>query len=503
MSEIYDAVVVGGGIIAAAAAQHLAAAGYRTLLAERGDYGSGTSSRTSRLQHCGLSYFSPAGNSLSAFLLNPRFALSCMELTRRAMRGRAEFVRSSPERVRPLEFVVPLTPENAVPAWKARLAFRLMSFFDSGAVPLDLKVLSPAEARRHPALQALAGLDRIRGAISFTEQQYIWPERIVIDTIMKAREIGLEALNYTPVTGVARDGEGWRVTLATPDGPREVRSRAVVNCAGVWVDEITAMTGANGVRLNTGAKGTNIVARLPERLRGIGFETVTSTGMAFYLIPWGDLHYIGPWDSPATGARENFRATPEEIDAILRELALLMPGIALKREDVLYSWAGARPRTAREGQILGSMEVMEHDLTDREMPNFFVFTGGLLMTHRDAGRRLVAAVARRIRPSGPERPLDYSARPVPEGDRVSEISVAWAVEREQARTLAGILRRRLPVGWEDDLGLSHAEEAARIAAPLLGWSAAQAEAEVARFRQETIADFAPNPAAFAGARHEP
>lgn len=491
MAEIYDTVVVGGGIIAAAAAQHLTSAGYRTLLAERGDYASGTSSRTSRLQHCGLSYFSPAANSIAAFITNPRFGLSCMELTRRAMRGRAEFVKTSPERVRPLTFVVPLTPANAIPVWKARLAFKMMEIFDAGSVPLDLKVLSASEARAFPALQGLAGLDSIRGAITFTEHQFVWPERIVIDTIMKARDAGLEALNYSPVTGIRRAGEGWLVTLKTVDGPREIRTRAVVNCAGVWVDEVTALTGANGVKLNTGAKGTNIVVRLPERFRGIGFDTVTSTGMAFYLIPWGDLHYVGPWDTPADGARDNFRATSDEIDAILNEISLLFPELGLTRTNVLYSWSGVRPRTARDGHPLGTMEVEEHDLTERGLPNFFVFTGGLLMTHRDAGRRLTAAVAKRLKPSSAPIPIDYSARLVPDGDKVSSASVTHAVQQEQARSLAGILRRRLSVGWEADLGLGSAEEAAGIAAPLLGWSPAQARAEIERFRRNTHLNFKP------------
>lgn len=492
MAEIYDTLVVGGGIIAAAAAQHLTCAGYHTLLAERGDYASGTSSRTSRLQHCGLSYFSPAGNSIAAFIMNPRFGLSCMELTRRAMRGRAEFVKTSPERVRPLTFVVPLTPENAIPTWKARLAFKMMEIFDAGSVPLDLKVLSPLQARSLPALQGLASLDKIRGAITFTEHQYVWPERIVIDTIMKAREAGLEAINYSPVINIRRDGEGWRATIKTGDGLREIRTRAVVNCAGVWVDEVTALTGANGVKLNTGAKGTNVVVRLPERFRGIGFDTVTSTGMAFYLIPWGDLHYIGPWDSAADGARENFHGTQDEIDAILHEVSMLFPELGLTRKDVLYSWAGVRPRTARDGHPLGTMEVEEHDLTDQGLPNFFVFTGGLLMTHRDAGRRLTAAVAKRLKPSGHSVAVDYSARLVPEGDRVSSLSVGHAVQQEQARTLAGILRRRLSVGWEQDLGLGSAEDASRIAAPLLGWSQVERERELEKFRRHTQLDFNPS-----------
>ncbi|PZR46700.1 MAG: FAD-dependent oxidoreductase, partial [Stutzerimonas stutzeri] len=164
MSGIYDTVVVGGGIIAAAAGQHLAAAGYRTLLVERDDYGAGTSSKTSRLQHCGLGYLSAASGSLSAFFAHPRVAIECFSLMRRSMQGRAEFVRLAPERVKPVTFIIPLTPENAIPRWKARLAFRLMAASDGGQVPLDLRMLSSEEAREHPALQGMAGLRDIRGA---------------------------------------------------------------------------------------------------------------------------------------------------------------------------------------------------------------------------------------------------------------------------------------------------------------------------------------------------
>jgi glycerol-3-phosphate dehydrogenase len=89
VTQTYDIVVVGGGIIAAAAGQHLTAAGYRTLLVERDDYGSGTSSKTSRLQHCGLGYLSAASGSIAAFLSRPRSAIECFSLMRRAMRGRA------------------------------------------------------------------------------------------------------------------------------------------------------------------------------------------------------------------------------------------------------------------------------------------------------------------------------------------------------------------------------------------------------------------------------
>ncbi|MGF9694279.1 FAD-dependent oxidoreductase [Rhizobium sp. 0TCS1.26] len=489
MTEPYDTLVIGGGIIGAAAGQHLTAAGYRTLLAERDDYGSGTSSKTSRLQHCGLGYLSAASGSIASFLAHPRNAIECFDLMRRSMRGRAEFVQEAPERVRPVTFIVPLTQENAIPPWKARLAFRLMAASDGGRVPLDLCLLSAQEAKAHPALAGMAGLAEIRGAMTFTEYQYHWPERIVVDTVMKARAIGMEALNHTPVTAIAREGEYWRVELRSADGTRTVLTRAIVNCAGVWVDELTALTGSSHLRRSTGEKGTNIVVRLPSNLRGIGFETVTAAGAPFYLIPWGDLHYVGPWDCPADGSPEGFRATEAEISAILDQLSRLFPEIRLDRQDVLYSWAGVRPRSLSKDGRGSSSSVREHDLTSEGLPNFFTFTGGLLMTHREAGRRLTAAVARRLKPSGPLRVFS-PASPAPEPvDRVTPATVAHAVLNEQARTLGDILRRRLSVGWEADLGLSHADTAARLAAPHLHWTAEETERQITDFINQTEVEF--------------
>ncbi|MFK0332724.1 FAD-dependent oxidoreductase [Rhizobium sp. NPDC090275] len=493
MADIYDTLVIGGGIIGAAAGQELTAAGFRTLLVERGDYGSGTSSKTSRLQHCGLGYLSAASSSITAFLSRPRDAIECFSLMRRSMQGRAEFVQAAPERVKPVTFIVPLTKENAIPRWKAWLAFRLMAASDGGKVPLDLRLLQPTEAREHPALQGMAGLDEIGGAMMFTEYQYRWPERIVVDAVMAARAMGMEAFNYTAVTGLRRLGDLWQATLTDDKGSREVTARAVVNCAGVWVDEMIAIAGKPELRRNTGEKGTNIALRLPKALAGMGFETVTPSGSPFYLIPWGDLHYVGPWDSKSDGNPEGFRANDAEISAILDQLGRFFPGFGLSRSDVLYSWAGVRPRSLGVDGKNASSSVREHDLSDSGLPNFFTFTGGLLMTHRDAGRRLTRAVGRRLSPSLRAPSSNYSAPDSTNLEDVNEASIAHAVGSEQARTLSDILRRRLSVGWGPDLGMSQARAAADLAAPHLGWSPAEAAAQLAAFIDEARWEFGLDP----------
>jgi glycerol-3-phosphate dehydrogenase len=491
MKTEFDVLVVGGGIIGASAAHHIASAGYKTILVEQGDYASGTSSRTSRMHNCGFMYFLEAHNSPLKCLLRPASLLKSLELARRTMRERASFVSTSPDRVRKIEFLIPFEAHGKITRLRMEVAAKLLQLMGGPTVPLEPRFLNASEARKHPFLRTIVNSKQLRGAFCFAEYQYAWPERIVVDTILKGRAAGLDARNYTKLVGLSRHENGWKATLEHENETCTVTAKAVVNAAGAWVDHITRLASNSAPQLNSGAKGVNLLVRLPEAAKGYGMETVTPRGTPFYVFPWGDLHYMGPADAPADAASTEFRATDGESDQILADANYLFPELNLKVHDVVYSWAGVRPRTASKGEPLGSLDVQEHDLSDRGLPNFFVFTGGLIMTHRDAGRRLLRAVQRHIKPSGTPRNVDYRLTQKPDEECVSQVSVRRAVHEEQARTLSDILRRRLCVGWDPDLGLSKVEAAARLAAEALGWSADEQQRQIVRYRIEVERNFRP------------
>ena len=56
MSSAFDIVVIGGGITGAGIARDAALRGLKVALFEKGDYASGTSSKSSKLVHGGLRY---------------------------------------------------------------------------------------------------------------------------------------------------------------------------------------------------------------------------------------------------------------------------------------------------------------------------------------------------------------------------------------------------------------------------------------------------------------
>lgn len=489
MKDSYDVLVVGGGIIGASAGHHLASAGYDTLLVEQGDYASGTSSRTSRMQNCGFMYFMDAQDSLLRFLMRPRALLASLELARRTMRERAAMVQTSPDRMRKVDFLIPLLPRRGITASRLRMGAAFLQASGGRGVSLEAGFLGPQDAAMNPLLGLMGPASQ--GAFRFAEYQYDWPERIVMDTILKGREAGLEACNHTRLIGLSRDSSGWTATLEQCGQQMTVRAKAVVNAAGAWVDDITRLALPLAARLNAGAKGVNLLVRLPDAARGLGLETLTARGTPFYVMPWGDFHYLGPADSPADAATTEFRATEAEISRIVEDANQILPGAGLTLDSVIYSWAGVRPRTAARGEELGSMAVCEHDLTGRGLTAFITFTGGLIMTHRDAGRRLLSAVQRHIRPSRSSRPVDYLLARHADEDCVTGSSIRRAILEEQARSLSDILRRRLSVGWGPDLGLGVADQASRKAAPWFGWTEAERQAQVAAYRAEVTHLFRP------------
>ena len=90
--QVWDMIVIGGGATGLGTAVDAAARGYRTLLLERYDFASGTSSRSTKLIHGGVRYLQQ-GN---------------LALVLEALHERGLLVRNAPHLVHNLSFVVPL-----------------------------------------------------------------------------------------------------------------------------------------------------------------------------------------------------------------------------------------------------------------------------------------------------------------------------------------------------------------------------------------------------------
>lgn len=501
----FDAIVVGAGVNGASAAQHLAAEGYSVLLVEKGDFASGSSSRSSRLLHCGLRYLAP-GSSMFEFVKHPkRLAVAC-RMARQAMQCRSQFVNETPQRVRPLTFAFPIYRDGPYKSWQVDLAFKILRALGPKDVPLDYKRLERSEILKTPLLQHLRSPDTLSGAATFREYRFDWPERIVVDTVLDAERIGAVIRNYTAVSDLRHDGENWRVQLSdTGDSAGDavtVSARLLFNMAGIWIDNVNGLGDRPAKRKITGTKGVHIAVRLPPECQEFGIATINRLNEPFYCVPWRGLHYFGPTETLYEGDIDDIKPTEAEIEGLIDEANWLLPALALKREDVYFSWAGVRPLTYDPDQPMGARSRELHSLASEGMPNAFAMTAGPIMTHRSAGEEVAREAQKHMAPSGQRRELSYASPEFPRDATSPAVvnhdstirmeDVRHAARVEQPRTLADIMFRRVGLGWSETMGREGAQHVAEAVSDILDWDEGRIEKEVDDYlrlleRQHSIA----------------
>lgn len=493
--QSYDVLVIGGGANGASTAQHLAADGYKVLLVEKGDFGSGSSSRSSRLLGNGMHYLA-GGHSPWDFILKPRRFLSGCRMARFALSSRAQMVKTVPELLEKVKFCFPIYKDSIYKPWQFDAGMNLLRLFGTGGVDLGYERITPDEAKRRPLLKWLRDSDKIASVATFDHFQFRWPERIVVDAALGAEKLGATIRNYTEAVALKQVGDQlWNVVLQDRfDNTRtDINARIVMNMAGIWIDQVNSRGPSKVSRKITGTKGIHIAFRLPPECRGASVTWQNRHNEHMYVLPWYDYHYVGPTEVPYEGNLDDIHPTESEIAWVIDEVRHMLPEIPLKREDVLYAWAGVRPWTSGPNAPKGLRIRKLHDLGAEGMPGVMALTGGPLMSHRSAGADASAAVARVLKPSGEARPIDYTSNRfkddgvspalVNSEPRISVAEIRHAAAQEHAATLTDLLFRRVPAGWTEQMGLQVARTAAEAVSDILGWDEARVAAEIDGFRK--------------------
>jgi glycerol-3-phosphate dehydrogenase len=425
-AEPVDLLVVGGGITGAGIARDAAMRGIRTALVDKGDFGSGTSSHSSRLVHGGLRYLETGH----------------WRLVVEASRERRVLLSIAPHLVWPRSFLFPVHAGARVPRWKLAAGLWLYDLLAAFRNVRAHRLLSKrALLRAEPALR---GHD-LRGGARYFDAQCD-DARLTLATIRDAHARGALVANYAAVERFAvADGvvRGARVVDALEGRRLTVRALTVVNATGPWSDETRGADGPAPLLRRT--KGAH-VAVPRSRLGNREAITLVSPidGRVMFLVPWGDLTYIGTTDTDSEEEPDAVQATAADVVYLLRSANAYYPEARLEPGDVVSTWAGLRP-------LLRSDEARSPGSTSREhrivqSPSGLIsIVGGKLTTYRAMAAQVVDRVARQLRELD-GRPVPPRARtdrePLPGGAARDLSIVTRDIEREGlARTVAEHLTR--------------------------------------------------------------
>jgi glycerol-3-phosphate dehydrogenase len=451
-----DAVVIGGGMAGAGVARDLALRGASVALFEKGDFASGTSSKSSKLIHGGLRYLE----------------LGDFKLVRESLREKKTLERLAPHLVRPLPFLVPVYRGAARGLITVRIGMWLYDLLTPGKTTERYRVLRPVEAlTMEPSVRA----EDLRGAGFYFDDLLLYPERLCLENVLSAARHGARTFNYCEVEEFVhgrRGIEGVKVRDLLSGQVQAVRAATVVNCAGPWVDRIRAVARVadRSPRVVRTTKGIHCL--LPRMTDRAVYLSARDERMIF-VIPWREFSLVGTTDTDFEGDPDRLWATREEVTYLLEEVAKVLPDKRATFENVSYTYAGVRPLSFEPGASASpggaaSKVSREHKVIP-EGPDgrFFSVTGTKLTCFRslaqDVGDRVMRALGRAEKARTARLTLDGADEEVGKIEArvwmdVSEEMAATGLSRGTLRTLVETygrayprvleLGRKLPDGFE-------------------------------------------------------
>ena len=479
----FDLLVIGGGVIGAATAAHAARAGLAVALVDAGDFGSGTSSASSKLIHGGLRYL----------------RLGDVRLVREAHHERRALAGSvAPHLVHRLPFLLPLYRGGPFRPWFVQSGILLYSTL---ALSRLHWLVNPARASELvPSLR----VDDLRSCALYADA---WTNdaRLCLENVLAAAEAGAAVVNRAEVVSLrVASGRVAGAEVLVDGEAVPVRARVVVNSAGPWVDAVRRLedpSAGSSVRLSKGVhvlvpggEGWTAALTIPQ-------DDVRVT----FAVPWYGLLLLGTTDSDYDGDPAAVAADETDVAQILAEAATALPSSLLGPDAVRASFAGLRVLPLGDGATANARRETVFSIGPAGMLSV---AGGKLTTYRkialDALERVRGPLGlRRLdrRPfllpgaAGPASPLPagldpevaehlrhlYGSRAAAVVDTAAEdpslldrihpdgpdiaAQALFAVRHEWATTVEDVLRRRTTVALRGLAGPASVERLEALLAP--------------------------------------
>ncbi|HUY01636.1 MAG TPA: FAD-dependent oxidoreductase, partial [Candidatus Deferrimicrobium sp.] len=349
----FDMIIIGGGITGAGVARDAVLRGLNVALVEKDDFAEGTSSRSSKLFHGGLRY-------LKSFEI---------KLVEEATRER-NWLRDEgiPHNVRPLQFLAPVFGErtdprtgNVIPASSNNMEMVKIALKTYDDVCKNQNY-GPWEIIDDPKkiaeLEPEFNTDQLIGAGLYYDTN-MDDARIVIETIKECVATGkCFALNYLKVIDLVHNENGLingvkviendKFSPETKHDPFIIKGNVVVNCAGIWADDILGTKDKSKIIRPT--KGIHFTVKFDDFKvhHGFGLSSIDDHRF-FFVLPRENWILIGTTDTFYDKDYNGPVATQADIDYLRNTVEFLFPNAKIDNSHILGTYAGLRPLVVEPG----------------------------------------------------------------------------------------------------------------------------------------------------------
>lgn len=368
----FDLCVIGAGINGAGIARDAAMRGLSVLLVEAQDIAGATSSASTKLIHGGLRY-------LETYQFR---------LVRESLQEREVLMRLAPHIIKPLDFVMPHTPDLR-PAWIIKTG---LFIYDHLGGKRSLAASRSVDFRKDACGRPLKDLYKTGYHYS---DCWVEDSRLVLLNVISAEEHGARIMTRTACVGLesSSDKSCWQIKLRNISSGYEgsFTSRTVINATGPWVRKFL-----DGCHLATAqtpqarlVKGSHII--VPRLYEGSHtFLLQQPDRRVVFVIPYeGNYTLVGTTDVEFDGDPAGIAIDSKETEYLVRAVNLYFKSqISVKH--VYWTYSGVRP-LVDDGDSNASNITRDYRLVPDQShgPLIISVFGGKLTTYRKLSEHAV------------------------------------------------------------------------------------------------------------------
>ncbi len=319
----YDLIIIGGGINGAGIARDASLRGLNVAIVEQNTWGSGTSSKSSKLAHGGLRY-----------LEHFKFAL-----VKESLRERNILLKTAPDYVEPLEFLFPIYTHSKRPLWQIRIGMWLYRYLAEKSKLSHYSIINSETISTHcPVLNT----NKLTGGALYFDAKMKDLE-LVIACINDAKVHNATCLEHAKVTELIKHNKQIAgIKIHFENSEHQLYAPHIINTTGAWANSIQALDHPTKKPLVSPTKGVHLYVKNLGLKQALTLEAPQDNRI-FFMIPGQNNTLIGTTDTPFNEDPNTVNVDQTDIDYLLTACNHYLKNQPLRESDIISSYAGLRP----------------------------------------------------------------------------------------------------------------------------------------------------------------
>ncbi|WP_394729115.1 glycerol-3-phosphate dehydrogenase/oxidase [Altererythrobacter sp. GH1-8] len=525
-AETFDVLIVGGGIDGAYCVLDAATRGLKAALIESHDFACATSANSAKVAHSGVRYLQHGD----------------LKRLRKSARERAALFANAPHIMKHVPVLMPVRGHGLKGRETVRIYTALYDWLSRewrAADDPERAVPASRMLSREDAMLAcpLIASENLTGGAVWPEGLVTNTERLVIGALRAAAARGAVIANRIEAEELFKAPDGTVQGVFAQDNlsgaKLTIQARAVIDATGPlagWTGAQTRVPLARAFGLVTRSLCEGHVLSFPVPPTYQDSDALVDRGESLqFAVPWRGKSILGTMHLPLEGAALDARITQQEVERYLQAVNRALPDAKLKLGDVYRVFWGVlpaaragSPNPEKQGRVLdhGALEglrglfgiagvkltearALAEEALDAVCAQLGIdaavqtletsIWGGdiaRLKTFRQEAERVMDTLPRAARSrliqhygtgysevlrfAGKLGPLEFVA-----GTHLLKGEVLYAIDYEQAWSLADVVLRRTDLGSASVPPAPALDTIARLMAGRLGWDEARIRSEIA------------------------